>query len=214
MGELCAALRRLRRPVSFTVTAHPAHLDPETLRAMKSAGCGGIDIGMESADPGVLLRIGKGVTVGRVLDVLRWCRELGIHTIVNLMFGWPDETDAELDATIAFMERAAPIAGGFNARGVLVPYPGTAIYDEHHERFGFTDWWIAEPPIVYPPFPTEWSPDEILRCYAADPALDRNFFRHPPARVDRIRTALAAKAEHTLGQIARATPAIPAAGAR
>ena len=67
---------------------------------MKRAGCAGIDIGMESADPDMLVRIGKGVTVERVLDVLGWARELGIHTVVNLMFGWPDETDAELDATI------------------------------------------------------------------------------------------------------------------
>jgi radical SAM superfamily enzyme YgiQ (UPF0313 family) len=43
---------------------------------MKAAGCGGIDIGMESGDPGMLLRIGKGVTVERVLDVLGWCRDL------------------------------------------------------------------------------------------------------------------------------------------
>ncbi len=219
IDELCAALRRLRRPVHWTCTAHPAHLDPPTLRAMKAAGCGGIDIGMESGDPGMLLRIGKGVTVGRVLDVLRWCRDAGLHTVLNLMFGWPDETDAELDATIAFMERAAPLAGGFNARGVLVPYPGTAIYDGHHERFGFTDWWIAEPPIVYPAFPAEWSAAEVMRCYAADPALDRNFFRHPPSRVERIRAALHAKAEHTLGQVARlserrSAPAVPAAGAR
>ncbi|HKA91664.1 MAG TPA: radical SAM protein [Haliangiales bacterium] len=215
VDELCAALRRLRRPVHWTCTAHPAHLDPPTLRAMKAAGCGGVDIGMESGDPGMLLRIGKGVTVGRVVDVLRWCRDVGLHTVVNLMFGWPDETDAELDATIAFMERAAPLAGGFNARGVLVPYPGTAIYDEHHERFGFTDWWVAEAPIVYPAFPVEWSAAEVLRCYADDPALERNFFRHPPARVDRIRAALHAKAEHTLGQIARISErAVPAAGAR
>ncbi len=73
------------------------------------------------------------------------------------MFGWPDESDAELDATIAFIERAAPLAGGFNARGVLVPYPGTEIYDRYHERFGFTGWWIREAPLDYAPFPTTWS---------------------------------------------------------
>src|SRR5262249_19476657 len=149
MRDLCAALRTLRRPFAWTSTAHPAHLDPPTLREMKSAGCGGVDIGLESGDPGMLLRIGKGVTTKRVLDVLAWCRDLGIHTVVNLMFGWPDETDAELAATRAFMERAAPLAGGFNARGILVPHPGTEIYDRHHETYGFTEWWIREAPLAY-----------------------------------------------------------------
>jgi anaerobic magnesium-protoporphyrin IX monomethyl ester cyclase len=222
--ELCDAIAGIGAPVWWTCTAHPAHLDRDVLADMKRAGCAGIDIGMESADPTMLVRIGKGVTVERVLDVLRWSRELDIHTVVNLMFGWPDETDAELDATIGFLDRAADLAGGFNARGVVVPYPGTKIYEADHERFGFTRWWIAEPPLEYLPFPTSWNEAEIRRAYADDPALDRNFFRHPPERVERIRAALATKAAVTLAIQHRRTGAcaqgsdaavgVPAAGAR
>jgi radical SAM superfamily enzyme YgiQ (UPF0313 family) len=213
VAELCAALATVG-PVHWTCTAHPAHLDPPTLRAMKQAGCGGIDIGMESADPGMLLRIGKGVTVERVLAVLGWCRELGLHAIVNLMFGWPDETDAELEATLQFLERAAPLAGGFNARGVLVPYPGTEIYERHHERFGFSEWWIREPPLDYAPFPSAWSASEVMRAYASDAALGRNFFRHPPHRLRLIAQALERKAELTFRLVAERVPSVPAAGAR
>jgi radical SAM superfamily enzyme YgiQ (UPF0313 family) len=218
--ELCDALCDVAGPVWWTCTAHPAHLDRDTLAHMYRAGCRGVDVGMESADPDMLVRIGKGVTVERVLDVLGWAGELGIHTVVNLMFGWPDETDAELEATIAFLERAAPLAGGFNARGVVVPYPGTEIYDRHHERHRFTDWWIREAPLEYLPFPTAWSEAEILRAYGDDPALDRNYFGHPPHRVELIRQALRQKAERTLAAtLRRAAEAslgqgVPAAGAR
>ena len=218
--ELCDAISASGDPVWWSCTAHPAHLDRDVIADMKRAGCAGIDIGMESADPGMLVRIGKGVTVERVLDVLGWCEELGIHSVVNLMFGWPDETDAELDATIDFIDRAAPVAGGFNARGVVVPYPGTAIYEANHERFGFTAWWLREPPLDYPAFPTTWDEAEIVRAYGTDPALDRNFFRHPPARVERIRAALARKASATMAICRRRAEAmsrgvgVPAAGAR
>jgi radical SAM superfamily enzyme YgiQ (UPF0313 family) len=214
--ELCDAIGRTGQ-VWWTCTAHPAHLDRDVLADMARAGCAGIDIGMESADPGMLVRIGKGVTVDRVLDVLGWARELGIHTVVNLMFGWPDETDEELDATIAFLDRAAPLAGGFNARGVVVPYPGTQIYEQHHERFGFTGWWLREPPLAYVAFPTRWDEAEIRRAYADDPALDRNFFHHPASRVERIRAALAKKAQVTQEISARRAHAdrgVAAAGAR
>jgi radical SAM superfamily enzyme YgiQ (UPF0313 family) len=214
--ELCAALSSVG-PVWWTCTAHPAHLDPPTLMAMKRAGCGGIDIGMESGSPEMLLRIGKGVTVERVLDVLRWCRELGLHSILNLMFGWPDETEAELEATLAFMDRAAPLAGGFNARGVLVPYPGTEIYDRHHARFGFSEWWIREPSLAYAPFPATWSPAEVERAYGEDPALERNFFRHPPARLALMAEGLRRKAALTMQALERRTNpsvGVPAAGAR
>jgi len=218
--ELCAAITASGAPVWWTCTAHPAHLDRDVLAEMRRAGCAGVDIGMESADPGMLVRIGKGVTVERVLAVLGWCRDEGIHSVVNLMFGWPDETDAELDATIGFLDRAAPLAGGFNARGVVVPYPGTEIYERHHERFGFTGWWLREPPLAYAVFPTSWDEAEISRAYADDPALDRNFFQHPPHRIARIREALVRKAALTIGiqrqrGIEAAVPVgVPAAGAR
>jgi len=157
-----------------------------------------------------------------VLDVLGWARDLGIHTVVNLMFGWPDETDDELGATIDFLDRAAGVAGGFNARGVVVPYPGTQIYEQHHERFGFSNWWIHEAPLEYLVSPRTWDPSEIERAYAADPALDRNFFQHPPHRVARIREALGKKASVTMAiqqrRMERLPPAVvtgvPAAGAR
>jgi len=215
--EVCEALRDLGEPVWWTCTAHPAHLHPDVLAEMKSAGCAGVDLGMESADPGRLIRIGKGVTVERVLDVLRWCHDLEIHTVVNLMFGWPDETEEEIRAAFAFMVRASPLAGGFNARGVLVPHPGTAIYHRNHERFEFTGWWVREAPLPYAPFPSEWSEAEVRRCYAEDPALERNFFRHSAHHRELIAEALALKAELTLEAIARRsdpTVGVPAAGAR
>ena len=171
--ELCDAIANLGTVSYWTCTAHPAHLDRDVLADMKRAGCTGVDLGMESADPDMLVRIGKGVTVERVLDVLGWAQELGLHTVVNLMFGWPDETDRELAATIGFLDRAAHLAGGFNARGVVVPYPGTELYEREHERFGFTNWWLREPPLEYLAFPTSWDPVEIERAYGDDAALGR-----------------------------------------
>ncbi|HTO98045.1 MAG TPA: radical SAM protein [Myxococcales bacterium] len=217
MIELCEALRPLG--VHWTCTAHPAHLDKDILRRMQGAGCAGVDIGMESGDPGMLLRIGKGVTVERVLQVLEEAGDLGLHCMVNLMFGWPDETMEELRATVDFIERAGPLAAAFNARGVLVPYPGTRIYQEHHRRFGFGEWWIREPPLRYRPFPASWSLSEVKRAYADDAALERNYFRHSPGHLALMADGLRRKADatyarlctnHGLGQ----SPHVAAAGAR
>ena len=202
MLELCAELARLRPRAHWTCTAHPAHLDPDILEAMKDAGCGGVDIGMESGDPDMLLRIGKGVTVERVLQVLGWSRDLGLHCMLNIMFGWPDETLDELLTTLEFIDRSAPLAAAFNARGVLVPYPGTRIYDAHHARCGFTEWWIREPPLRYRPFPASWSLAEVKRAYADDAALTRNFFHLPDAALELIQLGLRKKADHTYGKLA------------
>jgi radical SAM superfamily enzyme YgiQ (UPF0313 family) len=217
MLELCDALAGL--DVSWTCTAHPAHLDADILQRMKQAGCGGVDIGMESGDPAMLLRIGKGVTVERVLEVLGQAQELGLHCMLNLMFGWPDETLAELQTTVDFIEKAAPVAAAFNARGVLVPYPGTQIYDDHHARFGFTEWWLREPPLRYRPFPSAWSLAEVKRAYADDVALERNFFRLSPAHLELMREGLRRKADATYRKLQAPAapgwePRVAAAGAR
>jgi hypothetical protein len=67
--------------------------------------------------------------------------------------------------------------------------------------------------------PVWWT--EIRRADADDAALDRNFFRHPPHRLDRIRQGLVRKAELTIGTqrrrsgaVAAAPIGVPAAGAR
>ena len=217
MLELCDALAGLT--IAWTCTAHPSHLDRDILRRMKQAGCSGVDIGMESGDPQMLLRIGKGVTVERVLEVLGSAQELGLHCMLNLMFGWPDETLDELQTTVDFIERAAPLAAAFNARGVLVPYPGTQIYDDNHARFGFTEWWLREPPLRYKPFPAAWSLEEVKRAYADDVALERNFFRLSPAHVELIGEGLRRKADATYRKLHAPVapgwePRVAAAGAR
>ncbi|MSP92141.1 MAG: B12-binding domain-containing radical SAM protein [Myxococcales bacterium] len=203
-------------PVHWSCTAHPAHLDPEVLAAMKEGGLGGLDIGMEAAFPARLKSIGKGVTVERVLDVLGWCRDLGLHIVVNLMFGWPGETEAELDAAEEFLAKAAALGAYFNARGVLVPFPGTEDYAHRHAEFGFTNWWLGEP-LVYADFPTAWDEAEIRRAYAADAALERNFFHHSEGHLARIQGCLDLKASLTYDRVrthTTAAGAVPAAGAR
>jgi anaerobic magnesium-protoporphyrin IX monomethyl ester cyclase len=214
--ELSEALAAVEAP-SWSCTAHPAHVDPEILALMQRGGCGGIDIGMESADPERLVAIGKGVTVERVLDVLGWCRDAGMHVVVNLMFGWPEETPAELERSFEFMERAAALGAMFNARGTLVPYPGTEIYDHHHRRYGFGRWWIEEPPLAYTPFPAAWSAVEIERAYGDDAALERNFFRHGPEVLRLIEEGLRMKARLTFAKVLAPSvqqAVVPAAGAR
>jgi len=217
--RLCRALDAVGG-AHWTCTAHPAHLDRDVLAVMQRAGCGGVDIGLESGDAGMLAAIGKGITTGRVLQVLEWAGELGMHTVVNLMVGWPDETEAQLETTLAFIEQAAPLAGAFNARGVLVPHPATELYARYHERFDFTDWWLRHAPIAYEPFPQAWNPAEVQRAYASDAALERNFFDHSPRRLALMAEVLERKADHTFRRIAEWTngssPAVPvpAAGAR
>ena len=216
VADLADALQAVGS-VPWNCTAHPSHLDADVLADMKRAGCLGIDIGMESGDPERLRKIGKGVTVERVLDVCRFSQDAGMHLVINLMFGWPGETARELERTLAFLDAAAGFGAMFNARGVLVPYPGTDMYDLHHGEYGFSEWWLRDPPLAYLPFPSAWNEAEIRRAYASDIALDRNFFRHDDLHLQRIQHALDRKSEVTWRRVLGPqvpVGGVPAAGAR
>lgn len=140
--ELCHGLGELDRPITWICKSRCDHLDLERARAMAAAGCTTVFLGMESGDAGVLKRIGKGITPHEIEDSLIAARKAGLRTHVHIMLGFPDETVAELDATCALMERLAPLVDGFCSHGILVPYPGTAIYQAWHDVLGCTRWWL------------------------------------------------------------------------
>ena len=204
VAELCEALGGVGG-LSWTATVHPGHLDPGVLSDLQRGGCGGIDIGMESADAQRLRIIGKGVTVDRVRKVLCWCQDIGMRVTVNLMFGWPDETEDEITRALDFMKEAHALGATFNARGVAVPYPGTELYAAHAERLGLHDWWLDKT-LDYMPFAQTWDEAAMHRAYASDAALERNFFGHSALHRERIAAALSLKATLTFDQMWRSNP--------
>ncbi len=142
--ELCARMADLPFPARWICEARADHLDRERLQAMADAGCTAVIVGIESGDAAVLARIGKGISLEAAERALRLIREAGMRPQVNFMLGFPGETAAELDHTLRFMQRIAPVTDGFSAMGIVTPYPNTRLYRQHHRAYGFTDWWLDE----------------------------------------------------------------------
>ena len=159
---------------------------PRDLERMRRAGCVAINFGIESGDKGVLRAIRKGQTPERVIAAVDAARAAGMMTIVNFMFGFPGEGPEELANTRALMMRLAPMTDFFNNFGVLVPFPGTAIYDRYHKEYGFTGWWLDRERIPA-------APGADL---GHDPALEKNFFNYEPHLKARIADLVRWKARH------------------
>ncbi|MDP8224728.1 MAG: radical SAM protein [Candidatus Lernaella stagnicola] len=79
-------------------------LTPEALRAMRRAGCHTLALGVESGSNDVLRWMNKGTTAQAATNTLRAVKDAGITTWVNFVVGFPGETEAHLDATIAWVE--------------------------------------------------------------------------------------------------------------
>ncbi|MDX1605735.1 MAG: hypothetical protein R3202_06050, partial [Candidatus Competibacterales bacterium] len=114
-------------------------------------------------------------------------RAAGMTTIVNFMFGFPGEGVNELRNTLGLMEALAPHTDFFNNRGVLIPFPGTTVYDRWHAEYGFTRWWLDPDRQITEPDWQGMDYNEVQRTLEQDPTLDLDFFRYS----DPVRAAIA-----------------------
>jgi radical SAM superfamily enzyme YgiQ (UPF0313 family) len=166
---------------------------PRDLERMRRAGCVAINFGIESGDATILRAIRKGQTPERVIAAVEAAKAVGMITVVNFMFGFPGEGETELSNTAALMRQLASSTDFFNNFGVLVPFPGTSIYDRYHEDYGFTRWWLDPGRI----------PDAPGEDLGEDPALAKNFFAYEPAIAARIAELVAWKASHNAAWASR-----------
>jgi len=196
---LCSALEQeLPFAPQWSATTRVTMVQPALLSAMKRAGLVQLNVGVESGDDGMLRAIRKGIRTDDVIRALEMAKSAGLRTSCNFMFGFPDETPQALERTLGFMERISPLVDFFSPAGVLIPMPGTEVYERHHARFGFTEWWLKEEYSRCRARPDPADFQEFCRTYAGDPALDLDFFRYSEDVRTVIRACLEFKAAHNL----------------
>ena len=72
-----------------------ANLWKEQLRRLRDAGIRHIQPGIESFSDPVLKLVRKGTSALQNIQLLKWCKELGIAPTWNLLWGFPGEPEAE-----------------------------------------------------------------------------------------------------------------------
>jgi ribosomal peptide maturation radical SAM protein 1 len=69
-----------------------ANLRKEQIRMMRQAGIRSVQPGIESLHDSVLKLMRKGVSALQNIQLLKWCKELGVAPSWNLLVGFPGET--------------------------------------------------------------------------------------------------------------------------
>jgi radical SAM superfamily enzyme YgiQ (UPF0313 family) len=104
----------------------------ESLQRAKSAGCRMISFGVETGSDEGLLLLKKNTTTKQILDVFRWCRELGILTIADFMIGLPFEKTADdVRRNVNFLLELDPDYAQFS---ILSLFPNTEIFTDAANR--------------------------------------------------------------------------------
>ncbi len=94
--EVIPALARRRRRGVALFYETKANLKKEQVRRLRRAGVS-IQPGIESLSDAVLKLMRKGVTGLQNMQLLKWCRELGVRVRWNFLWGFPGEPPEEYE---------------------------------------------------------------------------------------------------------------------
>ena len=98
-------------------------------RQLADAGLTSAAIGLESGCQATLDRMDKGVDPATVAQTLEHLYEAGVATQVTAIFGFPGESEADAQLTIAFLETHIQAISGFDVQLLLV-LPGMSMHGD------------------------------------------------------------------------------------
>lgn len=106
-------------------------LPEEIWKLCKKSGLRRLLVGVESGDDQMLKRIKKDIKIDKVFQVAERMRALGLAGIFPFIVGFPDESDASVDATLACASKLRSMSSAFETPiFYFKPYPGSAIVTE------------------------------------------------------------------------------------
>ncbi len=116
--------------------------DAELYRRMRENGCHALDFGVESGSATILKRVNKSITKEMAIKAVRTARKAGLTTNAFFIIGHPGETKRTALQTVLFAGR---LGSDDIAVGVMVPYPGTEIWQmaiagQYNYKLLTTDW--------------------------------------------------------------------------
>jgi anaerobic magnesium-protoporphyrin IX monomethyl ester cyclase len=118
--------RDLPKRIRWSALTRANFVNPELISLAKKAGCFRLEMGVESGDDGILKAIGKNITVEQVRQSVETIKKTGISLGTYYILGHPNETIETLRKTV---DLAVELNTDVIAVGLMVPYPGTRIFD-------------------------------------------------------------------------------------
>ncbi len=126
--QVCRKLidRGLHRRIYWLCQTRVDSVNAPLLRLMAEAGCRHVAFGVESGSPEILSSSGKGIDRERIRRAVRDANEAGILVDNFFVFGLAGETKSSIRRTVKF---ARELDSAFANFFILVPYPGTELFD-------------------------------------------------------------------------------------
>lgn len=127
--EVCEEILRRGLEFQWNVFARADTVTEDILKIMREAGCGWLLFGVESASPGILKTIKKGVTPDGVRRGVKLTTEAGINVFNSFILGLPGESPETAQQSLKFAQELDRDYGAKYGFHLLSPLPGTELYE-------------------------------------------------------------------------------------
>ncbi|MBU1727513.1 MAG: B12-binding domain-containing radical SAM protein [Candidatus Omnitrophica bacterium] len=123
--------RKLKISMQFPNGIRADRLNDRFVRKLKKAGTFMVAIGVESASKDILKQIRKNLDLNKILPAIKILAKNNILVWGYFMIGFLNEKRSQIQETIDFASKTKLHFASFS---IVVPYPGTEIFEEVRSR--------------------------------------------------------------------------------
>ena len=143
--EFCNLVKRSSFSLKFSARLRIDNLEEEMLSEMKSVGFRRLAFGVESFNDETLKKINKKYDVATIFKGIGLLEKTNLLAVsFNNIIGFPWETPEHLQSCLNEIKKIPKSLVYFSFTGTPIPFPGTVLYEQYHEQYGFTDWWLEK----------------------------------------------------------------------
>jgi len=126
-AELCEEILAADLKIQWGCETRADMVDAELLGVMRRAGCTNIKFGVESGVERIRHEVvGKRISDAAIREAVARCNRLGMETAAYYMFGFPGESIADMQATVAF---ALGLGSHYAEFHIAIPIPGSRLFE-------------------------------------------------------------------------------------
>jgi radical SAM superfamily enzyme YgiQ (UPF0313 family) len=140
--ELADEVEKLDAAIPFKMQTRVDLMSPDTVSALRRAGCAEVWMGAESGSQKILDAMDKGTRVDQIAKARKNLRDQGVRACYFLQFGYSGETWHDIQSTIKLVRDTRPDDIGVS---VSYPLPGTKFFERVQAQLGEkTNWSDSE----------------------------------------------------------------------
>jgi anaerobic magnesium-protoporphyrin IX monomethyl ester cyclase len=180
MRRICGRMIDEQLGFTWNMMTRIDAVDEELLALAARAGCKQIEYGVESGCAETLKKIHKPHTVEMVRRMIPLTKRYGIRPVAFFILGFPWENAASFAQTRQLMEELSPhVLFQPAIASILIPFPGTEIFERYKAEFGFDQWWLSDDRNFDAPSIDRHAYYQVV-MHRMGVVLDADFFRYSP----------------------------------